>query len=125
MTADKCTHPFESKPLTQARLLAISALRRLGVDIGERASIATVERHLERRGVLRAPKEGTTDYFVRFAEANTKRPAREAWPFKPLKPKSHPRQAEIDALPSQITMHGVGNGREDHTQFIRGAGRGS
>jgi hypothetical protein len=33
---------------------------------------------------------------------------------------SNPRAAMMDDLPHPISMHGVGNGREDTTQFVRG-----
>lgn len=38
-----------------------------------------------------------------------------SWPAS-----SNPRAAMMDDMPHQITMHGIGNGREDHSQFVRG-----
>lgn len=38
-----------------------------------------------------------------------------SWPAS-----SNPRTAMMDDLPHLISMHGVGNGREDTTQFVRG-----
>lgn len=115
----------EPRTLTEARARAIVALRRMNVDIKPNAITRVVAARLSIRGFTRRQRESVTDYFNRFAEKHAPREKFEPWPFKELKLTPHPRQAEIDALPSQITMHGVGNGREDHTQFIRGAGRGS
>lgn len=95
---------FEQKALTRARAMAIGTLRRLGVDIIDGARTTTVEQHLTDRGMSRAPRESTTDYFVRFAEANRKSASREPWPFKKLKPAPHLRADEIDALPNQVSM---------------------
>lgn len=99
----------EPRALTEARARVIATLRRMNVDINPNAWTSAVARRLSMRGFKRQQKESVTDYFNRFAERHAPREKFEPWPFKELKPEPHPRQAEIDALPSQIGMGSTAN----------------
>lgn len=123
----------EEQAYRDAKKAAVQALNQSGrssVHVSD--NIGTIQRACEIVFGARTESETTPEYFLRVARiaretalqvtvASPRTPRK----FEQLTTVAHPRQAEIDALPNQITMHGIGNGREDHTQFVRGAGRGS
>ncbi|MGS1116007.1 hypothetical protein [Castellaniella sp. UC4442_H9] len=79
------------------------------------------------------PKNGesSTQYFLRIVESVSPKPEKyvgeKAQPstvnrmtLEEWTPTPHPRAAEIDGLPTQVSMSGFGNGTERHNGFGRG-----
>ncbi len=99
-----------------ARQLAAARLKSMGVSVGSTFTAAQVADLVAGRGFVRSYGETTLDYLERFGRLGRVRaydevPARRVDRFTPAwRPVPHLRAAEIDALPSQVSMGGIGNG---------------
>lgn len=109
-----------------ARQLAAARLKSMGVSVGSGYTVDQIAVLVAAQGFGRDYGESNIGYLERFGRMGRVRaydevPARHLDRFTPAwRPVPHLRAAEIDALPSQVSMGGVGNGREDTTQFVRG-----
>ena len=100
------------RDLAIARFNAITTLAHLDVHLGSLAKTERVVSAVNKTGFTRRPNEADVSYLRRFAKqplTHNVAPARTLGEWRPLTVHAHPRQAEIDVFPHQLSMGGVGN----------------
>lgn len=103
---------------TERRLVALD----LATKFSGAMSRGRIMAALLQAGYAPDPDETDDALFRRFlcgTEHNRATPP-QAVKFRPLKPRPHLRQAEIDVLPKPISMGGAGNGVEGRNGYGRG-----
>lgn len=123
------------KEVDDARLRVAIVLTSAGEPMTGTESVRTLMGACKRRFFPWLPGEDPVVYFNRVcdsaAHAKGEYCGRKVAPYivnrmtreemsRPRIPSGNPRMDDIDSLPAPISMHGVGNGREDTTQFVRG-----
>lgn len=103
--------------LEAARYHAIVSLNCQGYDVSFEASALEVSMVLERIGFKHERYEPLTDFLNRFTHREKAQSGsghiasgRIPWEAREYHPKPHPRQADIDAVPRQLSVGGVGLG---------------
>lgn len=99
--------------MTKTHRDAVLKLRDFGIflRIGHADTTAIVAAIEASTALRRRPKEGMWEFMDRYVNPPAPHMPRWVAPFRPLMVHPHPRQAEIDVLPHQVSMHGVGNAR--------------
>lgn len=119
------------KAVDDARLRVAIVLTTAGEPMEGNESLRTLMGACKRLFFPWLPGEDPVDYLDRVCESAARAKGeycgQKVEPYivnlmtRPeYRPERHLRAADIDSLPDQVSMPGVGNGREDTTQFVRG-----